>query len=343
MSDPLYIDNSTLKAMATCSTQAALRYVYHRASTEESVYLKCGTAVHEALALHFAGETVDTCLATFDGLYLDYAAANVQPGDRLSHENVTRILTYWLQDHPAAEFPVSVPSPKFIEVGFQCPLDDAESIVYTGRMDLVVVDSTGALAPLDHKTTGQISAPWIERFRNDSQMSGYIWAATQHTGKPLTRAYVNAIELGHLPSDPVRKCAKHGIPYAECAAAHVRSQLFMTTRTPKQIEEWRIDAIRLAKRFRALRDSGKEPGQTPMEGSFTDACRFCFAREYCNTGRETLGYDTIFVEDQWNPLAYSQKGFNHGQQATGNTQRSHPTADREARPKRAAKPVRADQ
>ena len=69
--DPLglYIDNSTLKATAACSTQALMRYGLGWTAAEQSQPLRAGTAVHAALEVWFGGGTEQQALAVFEKAY----------------------------------------------------------------------------------------------------------------------------------------------------------------------------------------------------------------------------------------------------------------------------------
>lgn len=66
----LYVDNSILKATASCSTQAMMRYGRHWSNQGQSGPLFAGTAVHLALETWFSGGTVNEALAAFDDLYV---------------------------------------------------------------------------------------------------------------------------------------------------------------------------------------------------------------------------------------------------------------------------------
>ena len=66
--NPLFIDNSTLKSMAKCSTQALVRYGLDYASREERAPLKSGAAGHLALETYYRGKTA----VQFDGQTYQY-------------------------------------------------------------------------------------------------------------------------------------------------------------------------------------------------------------------------------------------------------------------------------
>jgi hypothetical protein len=65
----LYIDNSTLKSVAACSTQALMRYGLHWTAAEQSAPLAAGTAVHAALERWFRGGMEQDALKIFEESY----------------------------------------------------------------------------------------------------------------------------------------------------------------------------------------------------------------------------------------------------------------------------------
>lgn len=307
MSKPLFIDNSTLRAVSACSTEAVMRYVHGYNTIDEIAVLKSGIDAHEALRLHFTGAEPKVSLAHFKKLYADWSEENV-PKDgyvaRLRYENLRKVMRGWMETHPPKAMPFRARK-NMVEIPFQYPLDDNGDIMYTGAVDLVVKDADVDFAPVDHKTTGRISADWVSTFRNDSQFSGYMWACSQYTGEKILRGYVNAIEFSTLPSTPDRQCPKHKLPYSECGEEHINSRVILITRTPGQIESWRKKALKQAKRFQTWTERYGDPRDITklgMEGSFYGHCRFCQFSEFCANGQPTKYLKTMFIVRKWNPL-----------------------------------------
>jgi hypothetical protein len=179
----------------------------------------------------------------------------------------------------------------------------------------------GALYVLDHKTTGRLTPTWSEKFRNDSQMSGYVWAAQQTLGMPVVGVYINAIEYSQLPSAP-RKCRTHGVEYAECGPLHARSELLIYTRSPEQLETWRQNAVALARTYRTLLyrfgDAPLAEALTKplMTGTFTNACSWCDFAKFCSAGRPQHYVDSMLIRSPWQPYplppAPTPEGRNRG-------------------------------
>ena len=328
----VYVDNTTLRAAARCDTELVLRHGLDYTTSDEAPQLECGIATHEILADHLKGRDANYCLAKYELLYRGYSEdIGLENPEhkfhRLSWTNTDKILKEWLERHPLSSFSFLV-NPKLVEVGFQIPLDNEcvcghqqgehhleicvhcpctsyrPAFVFCGRLDAIVqAQHDNGLYVLDHKTTGRIADYWTEKFRKDSQMTGYVWAAQKTLGQPIIGVFINGIEFSKLPSDPVRKCRNHGVPYLECGPMHMKSELLIYTRTPDQLEQWRQDAIKLARRVRDL-CSKPDPSLTSvaMQGTFHDACGFCNFSRFCDAGRPTHYVAAMLTKQPWRPF-----------------------------------------
>lgn len=295
----LVINNSSLKAIARCSTEALLHALgWHTA--EESAAIRAGTAAHEALACYFRTGDGDAAAGVYRDEYQVWADAHVPldgPFVRLTYENTSKILGSWLTNHPLEKLFFRTHA-ELVEIPFEYPL--ADGIVFKGKLDAVVTDAaSGHLYVLDHKTTGSLTSFWLKQFRNDSQLSGYIWAAQQHTHRPVVGAIVNAIEFKLLPGS-TRKCTLHGVPYVECALQHVHAEMTIVQRAPAALDEWRRTAIHLAERYRRLLELyGTEDaiGRVRTQGSFAGACMYCQYQDFCAAGRPLSLLPSLLVKE----------------------------------------------
>jgi hypothetical protein len=305
--DTVYLDNSILRTVAECSTKAAVLHLLHRTHQEERAELRCGQAVHVALADWLAGADRDTMLAAFAGHYADWSRANVPDDHRLTHANVAAILAEWTRRYPKERLPLTV-APSMVEVGFVVPLlarrPGVPAVSFTGRLDAIGRDQLGDYWVLEHKTTGRITDYWRNRYRLDSQISGYVHAARLTTGQRVVGVMVNAIELKRLPFSD-RKCKVHATLYHECAPLHAEFEMLPLTRTDEQLARWQETARRLAARFLVLREQVTGFGdiaRLPMEGTFNYGCAWCSLKDYCAAGRLPAHAATMLVEDEWRPF-----------------------------------------
>lgn len=311
MTEPLYVDTSLLRDVARCSTLAGLRHISGYTTNEDSAPLRAGSAFHRLAEVWLKGGTKVEALAAFAEDYLPWALGPgaVPTGDRLHPDNLTAILNAWLDSHPLAAFPFTV-DPALVEIGFAFPLVPDGSIVFTGRMDGIVTGlDDRELYVLEHKSTGRIDTPWVEQWYTDPQVSGYIWAARQHVGRRVVGVYIDAVQFSRLPSDPTKRCTKHGVPYAECGFMHMESHLMPVTRTDEELAAWHKDALHLARRYHDMLTRFPALTDVPRlrtQGKWNGQCRFCGFRKWCQIGRPMRLVDSFMTYDPWKPYDYSQ-------------------------------------
>lgn len=298
------VDNSRLCAVATCTTKAILRYVHDLASKEEKIARFAGKIMHEALARFYRGMDVALVVVEFEKEYRATADELVPPDDRLAYTNVVDILQEYCETHPPDRLPFTIET-EGIEKCVSAYLDDERTIELYCKLDMPVREkATGALHVCDHKTTGKVSPWWAKKFRLGSQLTGYIWSLAEEYGEVVPGAYINAIEMGKLP-DSSRKCKKHGVPFYECRRQHTKFELFVTSRTPEDLENWRKDAVVLGKRLMVLEQAYGASVElvrfAPQEGKFNDGCTFCEFREFCAAQRLPEFAESMLVKDPWRP------------------------------------------
>lgn len=305
MSDVIIVDNSILTSVATCPTAAALRYGLGLTVAEDSGPLKAGHMAHAILAAHLSGKAIDDCLADPEVAdYVAWATGAITDGDRLAGDNVLKVMRRWIETHPVAGLPFR-PVPELVEVGFGVPL--ADDVLFVGRMDALAQDASGAWYVIEHKTTGRLDEMWRKRYRTSGQITGYVWAAQQHLRAPVAGCFVNGIEFGRLPTD-VKKCRTHGVPYAECGTLHARFDMLIEHRAPHQLEAWREDAVRLARRFASLRAQVADLADVraiPTYGQLTGACINCQFADFCAVGRPVEVGRAMLRYEPWSPFAHA--------------------------------------
>jgi hypothetical protein len=143
-------------------------------------------------------------------------------------------------------------------------------------------------------------------------VTGYLWGLREVTGLPYVGAFINAINIKKIPESN-RRCSDHGTPYSECGLMHAEMELFPVSRTPQQIEAWRVNAIALARRYRARLErvhTAADLPMVPMEGQFAQGggvCRQCMAADFCALGRPAAFVDSMFERaGVWDPQAVRQ-------------------------------------
>jgi len=135
-------------------------------------------------------------------------------------------------------------------------------------------------------------------------MTGYVWAAQETLGQTITGVFINAIEFSKLP-DSNRKCPTHGVFYYECGIHHSKAELLIYTRSLDQLDQWKTDAIRLARKYLALaRATSKieDIGSVAMQGTFHGACGFCDFKDFCGANRPLHMAKSMLIHKPWRPF-----------------------------------------
>lgn len=297
----LYVDNSILSTLAMCETKALMQYGYHLVPDDGNfAAMRAGTAVHKALEIHYLGGTPDEALNELFEDYYRFATENVPATDRLAYDNVAKIVRSWIWHHPLDSLPYHVTA---VEAPFAIPLSDDGKIVYVGCIDAYGTRTDGkGLILIDNKSTGRIDAKFFKQFVLGSQMTGYWWALEQMIG-PVSSCYINVIDMRVVPSDPKRKCNQHKTVYAECGFFHMGHQLGGPYyRSKKQIETWKSNALRLARKWRKLLDMYdiQSIQDAPQSGQFVyQACSLCMYDNFCLGGRKIQ--EDLFNFQPWLP------------------------------------------
>lgn len=307
-----YVDNTTLKMVARCSSETVLRGVLGWTTQDEKATLLSGSAGHEALATYFrlAAEGYDSShccaqgMAVLEQEYKEWAEREVPSDDRLSWQNVSEIVDEWMESR-WGRLPFQFKDPNDVEVGFSYPLDDDGEYVFYGRMDgkaFHLMDDSWVIA--EHKFTGNINSFWVRQWKMDSQVTGYLWAARQHY-HDVSGMLINAIELSKLPRSD-RTCRTHAMKYEDCYRQHLKAQLIgPITRTEEQFDEWKRTALMLARKYKELTHLYTDIRHIPyvrMTGTFSGACRLCDFYDFCSVGRPVDSIPTMLRHDPWRPF-----------------------------------------
>lgn len=110
-----------------------------------------------------------------------------------------------------------------------------ELIEYGGIFDLLV-EFSGAVYVVDHKTTSQMGGSFFDQFRPNNQITGYTWAGRLLTGMRVGGALINAICV--LKSSPCKFDRQ------------------ISTRTDDEIAEWLVSVRQTCEQIQQCRRTG---------------------------------------------------------------------------------------
>jgi len=295
-------DNTLLTDVAKCKVMAVTKHVFGLRGKAEKIAADIGNAYHAGLELHFRGERKREISAKFEQEYDKVIPPGESPREeRFDKMNCVKIMEKYVDSRPIEQFPFDVSS--FEEIK-GCALDGVGKYIFWVKQDMVGKDRrSGELSPVDHKTTGNMTAWWAKKFRLVSQLSGYCWFIGRETGQHVGLCYINGLEIRKIP-DSGRRCKIHGVPYSQCGEEHVNFQLYRYTRSPEQLEKWKQDALMLAGMFemysKAFNDLKLLP-YAPRDGAFNEGCVFCEFKEWCVKGFDPVWQDEYTVYDPWKP------------------------------------------
>lgn len=174
--------------------------------------LSFGVVIHAGLAEWYRTASLDAALNVVESVW----TGEIEPGDFRTLEYAKKVLREYVHTYPKESWsPVLVEQTFTLSTGLFCDCvacgssetelgfcmdcyEKAEPIEYGGIIDLVA-EFNGTLYVVDHKTTTQLGrndhSYFFSRFKPDSQLTGYIWAATQLTNRSVAGAIINAIGL----------------------------------------------------------------------------------------------------------------------------------------------------
>lgn len=249
------IDNFALTMFQSCPAKFDLRILQGWTSRRKSAALGFGGAFHAGLAAWYrTGSRVEMLKAVKDqwpdGMPVD---------DYRSLQKCVEVLLAYVKQYPAETFRVV---PGMVEVAFTLSTGmylscfgcgaklgawngkdalcghcgkELELIEYGGIFDLLV-EFSGAVYVVDHKTTSQMGGGFFDQFKPNNQITGYTWASRLLTGMRVGGALINAV------------CA--------LKASATRFERQISTRTDDEIAEWLVSVYQTCEQIQQCRRTG---------------------------------------------------------------------------------------
>jgi len=219
------VDNFALTNFQTCPAKYDLRIRQGITTRRRSSALAFGGGFHEGLATWYKTGDLAAALTAIATKWDDTVSAD----DYRTKEKAVQVMIDYVKHYPAENFKVvgiedgapMIEVPFVLDTGMVT--DDGEPIEYGGIFD-GLVDFNGQLWVLEHKTTSQLGSYYFDQFKPNNQVTGYIWAAEQLSGRKVHGAIINAIGV-----------------YKTGTTKFERG---MTARHPQDLVEW-LENIRL--------------------------------------------------------------------------------------------------
>ncbi len=244
--------------------------------------------------------------------------------ERLAKERVSQIFENWLEENPRERLPFT-PIETLVEIPFQVPL--ADDIVYCGRIDALAQMASGNWVVIDFKTTRSafrkgdtkeevlVNQRWLKKFKMDTQITGYLYAASRHVGEPVLGMMLGVQEI---PDKKVgkAKCKEHGVPHYECDLFHAKFKwVGPIQRTEAQISHWKQSMTYYAEQYRFLYHqwiAEERQGTDPLEAlsyiqrdgtfksiEYANACVSCEFADFCEADCPVQFHEQYLRYEPW--------------------------------------------
>lgn len=299
------IDNFALTTFQACPIKYKLRIKEGWTKRGKSGALGFGGALHEGLAMWYKTHDMQKSLVAITESW----PTGLPADDWRTREKCLQVMLEYIKQYPQEAFRVvGFPDNPMVECTFtldtgmflrceQCAVADTsdyhdafcssckeqkEPIEYGGIFD-GLVEHSGTVFVLEHKTTSQLGSYYFNQFKPNNQVTGYVWAAGLLSGQRVGGAFINAIGI--------------------YKASKTKFERQITTRAPVAIEEW-LNNVRVT--CEMIREC-ERTGHWPM---FTGACTMYGACEYhpvhvLNTETErSKMLEQEYVLSEW---AYEQR------------------------------------
>lgn len=294
------IDNFALTMFQSCPIKYFLRMREGWTIRRKSAALGFGGAIHEGLAEWYrTGSEAKSLIAINakwpDGLPVD---------DYRTKQKCIEVMRAYIREYPAESFtPVQGPNGPLIEVAFTLPLglylpcdecwDSDESlptdphcsncgkqkeIIEYGGITDGLVDFTGSVYILEHKSTSQLGSNYFNQFRPNNQVSGYVWGAGELSGKRVGGALINAIGV------------------FKASASRFERQI--TVRDPEEIEEWKSSVYATCVAIKRCERTGVWPLHT-VACTMYGRCEFHMIHELPQEKQRTALLEQEYVRKPW--------------------------------------------
>lgn len=293
-------DYTTISTFQACPKKYYFRMIKHLVPTTTAPALLFGKALHSALEVFYKdireGKDRATALASSIKIFQDnYETPEGE--EKRTTENAIKLLKGYEEVYRNEPFKVLGQ-----EIGFAVPVfykDSTgveKSFLLCGRLD-ALIDWNGVLYVLEHKTTTMLGANYFYQFEMSMQVDGYVYAASQHTGRKCLGAVVNALEVWKDVKKETSKTKKLEDHYARDPIS----------RSDYELSEYLKDAGEWVER---IIDSEKRNSFPRHKGACFTYNYKCPYWDICKYGEDEKIIGRTYKVEKWEPYKQPNGGDN---------------------------------
>ncbi len=292
----VFISNSMLRSMHTCSTQAWLRTRGLSALAEDNKKMRAGRDAHLAFATWLGGALdVDACVQPFEDAYSSYSDQFLLEKDAYHVSNLVRVLQVFFASNPLAAMPFEVVEIERQGIELELFRTTSTRYVVTDKPDAMVrMKDTGALMPFEAKTVGYFGENYLDDYALDSQVTTHVAAALARGHLDVAGVLLQVVQFNKLP-DPLAVTPKTGKPAScrthpgskvkDCWQQHVRWERFLVARTADDLSTWRDNTVQSILDYEQLAMlAAARLAEVPQEGLY-GKCGSCEFLGFCRSQR----------------------------------------------------------
>ena len=281
MAERIY-DYTAINTFQNCRKKYYYQMIRHLQTKTKSPALLFGGAIHDALDVYYTSG-LDNAIKVFGETYIE------TEGDELrTLENGIKLLTHYSEVYANEPFKV-LGKP---EAGFVFPIGD---FLWGGRMDLPV-EWGGDLWIVEHKTTSSLRSNFFRQFALDKQITSYICAAENFTGRKCMGCIVNAMEPWKELKRPTAKSKRPEDHF-------VRDPI---TRSENLKERFKLNIQRLVRDIRWCVDNNEWYEAESKETCFSYNYD-CPYKQLCLYGEDERFIAKDYVVEEWKPYKLEEK------------------------------------
>ena len=279
-------DYTALDTFLTCRRKYYWMMIRNLRSQYVAPALDFGGALHTALAAYYASG-LESALKVFKEVYKD------REGDDLrTVANGEKLLCTYADKYRSEPFKVIEGGGKpALEIGFIVPMGD---VMYAGRLD-ALVDWSGQLFVLEHKSTASMQSNYFKQFSPNMQVDGYIYGAAAYTGRKCHGCIINAMEVWKDVKRPTERTKKPEDHFARDPQTRTEAELEDFANQVNSIVEDVLYCEELMGEEK-IKDAFYQNKHSCMNYRYD-----CPYRQLCLYGENERIIENDYVKDKWEP------------------------------------------